>query len=100
MLLIWNRMLHKLDMSSKGSYSVTDRNLELWEKKARKLVAIKSHADSFSSAAYLCLQQESVSVNALSRLLEAVAKSIKHAVVMSTVLATELFQARRDAAIA
>ena len=41
-----------------------------------------------------------MSVPALSRLLEAVAKSIKHATAMSTVLATELFQARRDAALA
>ena len=41
-----------------------------------------------------------MSVNALSRLLEAVAKSIKHTTAMSTILATELFQARRDAAIA
>ena len=41
-----------------------------------------------------------MSVNALSRLLEAVAKSVKHATAMSTILATELFQARRDAAIA
>ena len=37
---------------------------------------------------------------ALSRLLEAVAKSIRHSVAMSTILATELFQARQDAAIA
>ena len=37
---------------------------------------------------------------ALSRLLEAVAKSIKHATAMYTFLATELFQARRDAALA
>ena len=38
---------------------------------------------------------------ALSRLLEAVAKSIKHAcTAMSTILATELFQARRDTALA
>ena len=36
----------------------------------------------------------------LSRLLEAVTKSIRHSVAMSTILATELFQARRDAAIA
>ena len=37
---------------------------------------------------------------ALSRLLEAVAKSIKHATAMSTILATEIFQARHDAALA
>ena len=61
-------------------------------------MAINLHADLFSSAAYLCLQQESMSVNALSRLLEAVAKSIKHATAMSTILAVELFQARHEAA--
>ena len=41
-----------------------------------------------------------MSVTALSRLLEVVAKSIKHATAMSTILTTELFQARRDAALA
>ena len=41
-----------------------------------------------------------MSDTALSRLLEAVAKSIRHSVAMSTILATELFQARRNAAIA
>ena len=88
-----------LDISSRR-YSVPVRNLEYWEKTAHKLVAINSHIDLFSSAAYLCLQQESMSVNALSRLFEAVAKSIKPATAMSDILATELFQARRDAAIA
>ena len=42
-----------LDMSSRGRYSVPMRNLECWEKRARKLVAINLHADLFSSAAYL-----------------------------------------------
>ena len=41
-----------------------------------------------------------MSVMALSRLLEAVAKLIKHATAMSTCLTTEIFQARRDAALA
>ena len=54
------------------------KNLEISEKRARKLVAINSHAELSSSAAYLCLQQESMSVTALSRLLEAVTKSIQH----------------------
>ena len=87
-------------MPNKENYSFSTRNLEFWEKRARKLMAINSHAGLFSSAAYLCLLQESMSASALSRLLEAVAKSIKHATAMSTVLAIELFQARRDAAIA
>ena len=70
------------------------------KKRDRKLKAINSHADLFSSAAYLCMQQQTISVQALSRLLEAVAKSIKHATAMSTILATEIFQARRDAVLA
>ena len=41
-----------------------------------------------------------MSVTAVSRLLEAVAKSIRHSTAMSTILTTELFQARRYAAIA
>ena len=57
-----------LDLSNKGKASIPMKNLEAWEKKARKLIAINSHADLFSSAAYLCLQQESMSVAALSRL--------------------------------
>ena len=79
-------------MSSKGKYSVPVRNLEVWEKRARKLVVINSHADLFSLADYLSLQQDSMSVTTLSRLLEAVAKSIKHATTMSTILAIELFR--------
>ena len=89
-----------LDLSDKGRASIPLKNLEAWERKARKLVSIDSHADLFSSAAYLCLQQESMSVTALSRLVEAVTKSIKHATAMSTLLTTEIFQARRDAALA
>ena len=41
-----------------------------------------------------------MSVATLSRLLEAVAKLIKHTNAMSTLLTTEIFQARRDAALA
>ena len=89
-----------LDISNKGRASIPLKNLEAWERKARKLVSINSNADLFSSAAFLCLQQESMSVAALSRHLEAVAKSIKHATAMSTLLTTEIFQARRDAALA
>ena len=41
-----------------------------------------------------------MSVAALSRLSEAVAKSIKHATTMSSLLTTKIFQARRDTALA
>ena len=90
----------QLDMSSRGKYSSPIKAIEIWENRACNLVAINSHADLFSSAAYLCQQQVSMSVNALSRLLEAVAKSIKHATAMSTILAIELLQARHGTAIA
>ena len=83
-----------LDLSNKGRSAIPIKNLEAWEKKACKLKAINSHAYLFSSAAYLCLQQETMLVAALSRLLEAVAKSIKHATSMSTILRREIFQAR------
>ena len=68
-----------LDLSSKGKCTIPMRNLEIWEKRACKLVAINSHGDLFSSAAYLCMQQQTMSAPALSRLLKAVAKSVKHA---------------------
>ena len=86
-----------LDLSGKGKCSIPMKNIEIWEKRARKFKAINSHADLFTSAA--CMQQQTMSVLALSRLLEAVAKSIKHATAMSTILATEIFQARRDAVL-
>ena len=89
-----------LDLSSKGKCSIPMKNIEIWKKGVRNLLAINSHADLLSAAAYLCMQQQTMSVPALSRLLEAVAKSIKHATAMSTILATEIFQARRDAVLA
>ena len=67
----------QFDISSRARYSFIFKNMEIWEKRARNLVAINSHADLFSLAVYQCLHQESMSVNALSRILEAVAKSIK-----------------------
>ena len=41
-----------------------------------------------------------MSMPALSRLLKAIAKSIKHAAAMSTIFGTEIFQARHDAVLA
>ena len=89
-----------LDLSNKGKCSIPLKNLEIWEKRAYKLIVINSHADRFSSTVYLCMQQQTMSVQALSRLLEAVAKSVRYAIDMSTSMATEIFQARRDAVLA
>ena len=82
-----------LDVSSRGRCSVPVPNLEFWE------ISGDQSACGFIIAAYLCLRQESMSVTALSRLLEAVANCIRHSTAMSTILATELFQARLEAAI-
>ena len=43
------------------------------------------------------MQQQTISVSAPSRLIETVAKSIKHVTAMSTILATEILEGRRDA---
>ena len=90
------------DLSSEGKCSIPMKNIKIWGKRACKLIAINSHTDLFSSAAYLCMQQQTMSVPALSRLLEAVANSIKHATATatSTILATEIFQARQYAVLA
>ena len=39
----------RLDLSSKRKCSILMKNIEIWEKRARKLIAINSHADLFSS---------------------------------------------------
>ena len=44
------------------------------------------------------MQQQIISVPALSRLIETVAKSIKHMMAL-TILATDILQARRDAVL-
>ena len=80
----------RLDISCKGKYSLPIKTIKKWEQRACNLVAFNSHAYLISSAAYECLHQESISVHALSKLLEAVAKSIKHATALFTILAIEL----------
>ena len=97
--LSWNRKLTCWIFPIKGNAPFQWGIWKIGKKRARKLVAINSHVDLFSSAAYLCMQQQTMSTQALSRLLEAVAKSIRHATAMSTILAMEILQARRDVVI-
>ena len=40
-----------LDLSRKGKCSIPKKNIEFWEKRAHKLIAINSHVEIFSSAA-------------------------------------------------
>ena len=53
-----------------------------------------------SSATYLYMQEQTISVPALSRLIETVTKCIKHVTAISAILATEILQAKRDAVLA
>ena len=46
------------------------------------------------------MQQQTMSLSALSWLIENVAKPIKHLTVMSMILDTEILRARRDAVLA
>ena len=50
----------QLDLSNKEKCSISMRNLENWEKRARKLVAINSHADLFS---FCCILIYAAAVN-------------------------------------
>ena len=70
------------------------KNLEIWEKKSSQ-----TYSDQFARRSFFfrCIPSSGQSVQALLRLLEAIAKSIRHATAMSTILFMEIFQARRDA---
>ena len=56
-----------LDLSNKGKCFIPIKNIEIWVKRACKLRAINLHVDFFSSATYLCMQQQTMSAPALSR---------------------------------
>ena len=75
------------------------KNLEAWKKRARKLV-LSTLMQTCYPQQHIYAYNRRMSVAVLSRLLEAVAKSLKHATAMSTILAAEIFQARCDSALA
>ena len=87
------------DLSSKGKCSISLKNIEIWEKSSQ------THSDKLAcgSILFYCILMYAAADNVRAsslRLLEAVAKSIKHATAISTILATEIFQARHDAVLA
>ena len=47
--------IRSTEQPARIKYSIPIKNLEIWDKRAHNLVAINSHADLFSMAAYLCL---------------------------------------------
>lgn len=89
----------KLSLTSPTNSSLTTTRLESWERRCRELVSIASHADLFSSAAYQNLRQETLSPQALQRLLEAVGKTTRHSIALAMSLATEMLISRRDAVL-
>ena len=89
-----------LDFSASGSASLPLKNITAMEDQARQLMRILSHADTFSVAAFKCLEQEELNPSILKRILQSLGVSIRHAAGFSSVLTAELFSARRDATIA
>ena len=89
----------RLDISNPSSFTMSSKNLDAIEKQVRSPVAINSHADLFSSAAFQSLSSEDMDSAHLSRFLQAVAKSICHSVGLSVLIAAELTQTRKEAVI-
>ena len=56
-------------ISSRGKYSVPIKNMDVWEKRARRLVAINSHADLFSSKGPKCREPRSFTWKQNSKLI-------------------------------
>lgn len=89
-----------LKFSPSGSATLPLKNLTSMEDQARQMIRVLSYADTFSVAAFKCLEQEELNPTVLKRILQSLAISVRHAVGFSSVLAAELFNARRDATIA
>ena len=78
---------------------MSSKNLDTVEKQVRGLIAITSHADLFSSAVFQSLLSEDMDSAHLTRFLQVLAKSIRHSVGLSVLIAAELTQVRKEAVI-
>ena len=88
-----------LDLTSSGNVSLPLKSLETIERQARNMVSINSYADLFTAASVETLQSDNLDAPMLKRLLSSIVTCLKHSSSMSVVLAVELLQARREAAI-
>ena len=69
-----------LDLSTSGSHSLPVKNLEVFERQARNLVSVNSHADLFATAGFQYLSSETMDTAMLTRFLEALARCLRHSV--------------------
>ena len=88
-----------LDLTSSGNVSLPLKSLETMERQARNMVSINSYADLFTAASVKALESDNLDAPMLKRLLSSIVTCLKHSSSMSVVLAVELLQARREAAI-
>lgn len=88
-----------LDLSSTGNASIPIKTLDTMERQVRNMVTINSYADIFAAASVKSLQSDDLDANLLKRMLSSLVNCLKHSSSMAVVLATELLQTRREAAI-
>ncbi|MEW8547330.1 MAG: hypothetical protein AB2693_27800 [Candidatus Thiodiazotropha sp.] len=88
-----------LDLSSSGNASIPLKTLDTMERQVRNMITINSYADIFAAASVKSLQSDDLDANLLKRMLSSLVNCLKHSSSMAVVLATELLQSRREAAI-
>ena len=88
-----------LDLASSGNVYFPVNSLETMERQARNMVTINSYADLFTAASVKTLESDNLDVPMLKRLLSSIVSCLKHSSSMAVILAVELLQARREAAI-
>ena len=88
-----------LDLASSGNINFPVKSLETMERQARNMVTINSYADLFTAASVKALESDIWDAPTLERLLSSIVSCLKHSSTMAVILAVELMQARREAAI-
>lgn len=88
-----------LDLISSGNANLPVKSLETMERQARNMVSINSYADLFTAASVQALESDNLDAPMLKRLLSSIVSCLKHSSSMAVILAVELLQARREAAI-
>ena len=88
-----------LDLASSGNVHFPVKSLETMERQARNMVTINSYADRFTAASVKILESDNLDAPMLNRLLNSIVSCLKHSSSMAVILAVELLQARKEAAI-
>ena len=89
----------RLDMSLSGSYPVKVSALKDLQIRSRDMIRIRSHAETFSFAAFKSLQSENMDSKVLLEILKSMSATITDAMSIATVQTLGLQQLRCEAAI-